>query len=432
MDVNHGKKFMIYIGIDDTDSNRRMCTTYIGALLYEKLTKKFEIIESRLIRLNPNIPYKTRGNASICLILNDSGKSINDLKEIVLDIVKKYADLEDENTNPGIVIYKGDVPKEFKNFYYKALRDIVDIKEAEKLASDFNAEYIKLKNGRGIIGALAAIGADLNEYTYELIAYRKPENWGKERRVDKESVIEMDKKTFPLTFNNYDYENDRVLITPHTPCPILYGIRGISKEILIEASEMVICYEDIDRVMIYKTNQATDSHYIEVNKIKDIKPYTSVKIRLRIVGKPKIIQGGHVIVEATDGNDKIFLAAYEPTKSFRNVIKELMDGDEIIAYGSVKLYPNTINLEKIEILNLNEYILENPTCPICNKKMESIGRNKGYRCRRCKTYARDKVVKRIERKISRKIYQVPPSAMRHLAKPIYLTNPISHTCQNIF
>ncbi len=420
---------MIFLGIDDTDSNKGMCTTYIGALLYEKLIKRFNIIESRLIRLNPNIPYKTRGNAAVCLVLEGNEKDVKYVKEIAIEIVKRYAYIEDYNTNPGIVIYEGeDIPDDIRNFYYKALREVVDINHAEEILRKYSIEYVKFKNGRGIIGALAAIGADLKEYTYELIAYRKPENWGKERRIDEKSVIEMDRKTFPLTFNNYDYENDRVLITPHTPCPILYGIRGICKEVLIRASEMIICNEEIDRVMIYKTNQATDSHYIDVDRIRDIKPYTSVRIRLKIISKPKIIQGGHVIIEASDGYEKIFLAAYEPTKSFRRIVKELMEGDEIIAYGSVKSYKNTINLEKIEILNLNEYILENPRCPICNRKMESVGKNKGYRCRKCKTFAREKVKRKIERKIEKKIYQVPPSAMRHLAKPIYLSYPIFHTC----
>ncbi len=410
---------MIFIGIDDTDSNKGMCTTYIAALLYEKLSKRYDVIEARLIRLNPNIPYKTRGNAAICLVL-DNG-CLNYVKDVTLEIVKRYSRIEDINTNPGIVIYEGDdIPKDFVDFYYKALREVVEISYAEFLLKKHNVLYYKIKNGRGIIGALAAIGADLRNKTFELIAYRKEENWGKPRKIDRKSVIMMDKKTFPFTFNNYDYENDRVLITPHTPCPILYGIRGVNPEILKLASEMIISYEEIERIMIYKTNQATDSHYLEISRIKDIKPYSSVKIRLKIIDNPKIIQGGHIIVKATDGYDVIYLAAYEPTKSFRKIIKELRANDEIIAYGSVKSYPNTINLEKIEILKLNRYKLENPRCPICNKKMESIGRGKGYRCRKCKTFSKEKVPVLIDRRIEEKVYQVPPSAMRHLSKPIIL------------
>lgn len=56
------------IGIDDTDSNDGMCTTYLGALLLDEL-QAYGTLETLplLIRLNPTIPYKTRGNAAVAL-----------------------------------------------------------------------------------------------------------------------------------------------------------------------------------------------------------------------------------------------------------------------------------------------------------------------------------------------------------------------------
>ena len=59
----------MHIGIDDTDSIRKGCTTYIACLLMEELEKlnvKF-IDYPNLIRLNPNVPWKTRGNGALCL-----------------------------------------------------------------------------------------------------------------------------------------------------------------------------------------------------------------------------------------------------------------------------------------------------------------------------------------------------------------------------
>ena len=50
----------MWIGIDDTDSPRGMCTTYLGAVLIRRLVARgFNLTEARLIRLNPNVPYKT-------------------------------------------------------------------------------------------------------------------------------------------------------------------------------------------------------------------------------------------------------------------------------------------------------------------------------------------------------------------------------------
>ncbi len=42
--------------------------------------------------------------------------------------------------------------------------------------------------------------------------------------------------------------------------------------------------------------------------------------------------------------------AYEPTKNFRQVVRQLVPGDEVIAFGSFK--KGSINLEKIRIVTL--------------------------------------------------------------------------------
>ena len=49
------------IGIDDTDSVDGMCTTYLTAVLIDQV-KELGTIKGmpHLIRLNPNIKYKTR------------------------------------------------------------------------------------------------------------------------------------------------------------------------------------------------------------------------------------------------------------------------------------------------------------------------------------------------------------------------------------
>ncbi|MEM2289563.1 MAG: hypothetical protein QXK27_03130 [Candidatus Hadarchaeales archaeon] len=57
---------LIHVGIDDTDSKRGMCTTYVGAVALRRLEGMAEPVGyPKLIRLNPNCPYKTRGNCSI-------------------------------------------------------------------------------------------------------------------------------------------------------------------------------------------------------------------------------------------------------------------------------------------------------------------------------------------------------------------------------
>ena len=233
----------MHIGFDDTDSTRKGCTTYIAALLVEKLLgNEVKFIDYPcLIRLNPNVPWKTRGNGALCLRVKYQEKKEEKIKESVIACVEEKADLKARGTNPGIVFFKSDsIPIEVKAFARNTITGIVSLKDALKLLKRFEAEALGFKNGRGIIGGLAAVGETLEgDHTYELIAYRVPENYGLRRQVDENSIFEMDKATLPYTFNNVDLKKGRIIITPRGPDPILFGIRGETAEIVKKAFEMV-------------------------------------------------------------------------------------------------------------------------------------------------------------------------------------------------
>ena len=56
---------MLHIGIDDTDSVKGGCTTWLATEIIKELSD-FDLIGSpRLVRLNPNVPWKTRGNGAV-------------------------------------------------------------------------------------------------------------------------------------------------------------------------------------------------------------------------------------------------------------------------------------------------------------------------------------------------------------------------------
>ncbi len=432
----------MYAGVDDTDSREGMCTTYIGVMLILKLRDMgFDIISyPSLVRLNPNIPWKTRGNGAIAVRFGrgygkkfqvgkwrgekiyawERGKNTemryDEMKEIV-SYLSKFFMLDDDNTNPGMVFS----PKKIsEKIYWRGVRNILNLNFVEKILRDVGAIYFKFKIGRGIIGATAAIAWRKRKKTYELLTYLPEEKWKEERYIDKNSVIEMDKKT-RYTFDNYDYDNDYVAIKPNARTPVLYGIRGLSPEELIKAKDMVKsdCYEGW---LIYETNQATDDHIVR-KKITEVKRYESVLIRGKIVKKPRKIEGGHVVFTLQDSTGKIDCAAYEPTKGFRDVILKLYPGDLIEVYGGVGKYPHTVNIEKINLLKPKEIWIkiENPRCPICGRRMKSIGRGKGYRCRRCGVKLPESAAKykKVER-LKPGFYEVPVIARRHLSKPIKL------------
>ena len=81
----------MHIGFDDTDSPRMGCTTYVAALIVEELLRLGAsfIDYPNLIRLNPNVPWKTRGNGSLSLRIKFDENLVDKVIEIAIKIIEK-------------------------------------------------------------------------------------------------------------------------------------------------------------------------------------------------------------------------------------------------------------------------------------------------------------------------------------------------------
>ncbi len=412
----------LWIGIDDTDSKKGGCTTYVAAVAMRRLERigAKPLGYPRLIRLNPNCPYKTRGNAAIAWRVE--ADSLKQVKEVVKEVVEELSELE-RGAETGIAILLKEPDERLRRFYWRAVRELIPLEEAFELAEEVGAELIYYGSGRGVVGALAAIGADLSMgKTYELIAHRTRDYWGTIRKVDPRSVYEMDEATRPYTFDNIDHESGEIRITPHTPCPVLLGIRGVDPKILEKAFRMLRIYEPVEFVTIFETNQGTDAHYQKF-VIRDLKDGVSAIVEGIVSEPPRTDIGSHVFFKLRDGTGEIFCAAYEPTKSFRKIVLQLIPGDEIIAFGAVKQKPQglTLNLEKIYVRKLARKIVRRPpTCPNCGKRMKSLGKRRGYRCKKCgfKLGKEAEEAIEVQRQLQEGFYEVPSSARRHLTKPL--------------
>jgi tRNA(Ile2)-agmatinylcytidine synthase len=432
------------IGIDDTDSRAGMCTTYLCAVLVEELRAYGDVSTPRLVRLNPCIPFKTRGNGAVSFEVIVPAEKEETVKELVKSRVRELSAVQDEGTNPGVVfidnaalyaLRDSDGKKErklLKDFYETAVRDVVKLEHAYELIAELQLDCFGLKNKRGLIGALAAaafLTVQMREpayydFTYELIAYREKERWGTSRIIEDASVWEADDATYPVTWDTVDRTNRKVVCAPHSPCPVLFGIRGDSVDALYNARELIQA-EPAEREMLFVTNQGTDSHLItlreEANGMLD--DYHSYRLDGAVESNPRTIVGGHVVFllaltrsHPREQKARIDCIAYEPTKNFRDSIRKLRIGDEVTVYGSFK--DRTINLEKIELRKLNVKVERNPNCNKCGKRMESAGKSQGYRCKRCKTYSTEKEVQIVDRDIEAGLYEVPPVARRHISKPL--------------
>ena len=410
----------LYIGIDDTDSPQGMCTTYLASQIINKFQDNgIELVDyPRLIRLNPFARFKTRGNGGVSLkILNDDKADL--AKQIVLEEVEELSMFDCDNTNPGVIFYDGEITKEMEDYAFRAIYEFISIDEAEEFGKSVGCEIHKFKKGRGIIGSIAAISLPLDDFTYELLAYRVAENFGTERQIDYDSVYEMDRQTFPDTFENIDYSENYIAIEPKTPCPVLYGIRSNTVESLKKAKGIVKVSEPIGDWCIFKTNQHTDMHIQKASDIASMKQYGCYCVEGEVKNRPKIIDGGHMFFYIKDDSGEIECGAYEPTKNFRKIVSHLRQGDIIKAYGGIG-EQNTFNVEKFQVVKLNDVEYQNPICE-CGKRMTSAGKNKGFKCKKCgnRITSDEKVPIKIQRFLENaQFYETPVSARRHLSKPI--------------
>jgi tRNA(Ile2)-agmatinylcytidine synthase len=403
------------IGIDDTDSPRTMCTTYLGAVLVRRLRESgIHIRRAYLVRLNPNVTFKTRGNAAIAL---DAEGDTERAFALACRCVEEMADMGADNTHPGVVVTEKKFPAAF---YHRAVRDFCSLEETIALLNEAGALYRGYKSGRGLIGATAAVGAEFVDATYELLSYRFPERWGFPRHVDATGLRASQKATSPYTWDTVDLQNHVVVCVPHTPDPVLFGIRGANPYWVANARGFVHSEPPIFE-QIYQTNQGTDAHLIQ-GSIGNLAEGRSYVLSGTIVDRPETRQGGHVRVSVAGAYGIVPCLAYEPTKGFRDVVRSLIPGDQVRVTGSYKR--QSINLEKLCIEGLVEdTVIHPPRCTDCGKRMTSAGLNKGFKCRSCD--ARSPLPEKWlrPRSVQTGWYEVPSCARRHLAKPLIRDMP---------
>jgi tRNA(Ile2)-agmatinylcytidine synthase len=416
------------IGVDDTDSRERgMCTTYLAARIAERVEAFAAVERLLLVRLNPAVEHKTRGNAALTVHTDADPEAAF---AVAREEVEAVAETDDPRTNPGLVVAPddpADVPEAVAEFAREAVRDHHTVEAAEEAIEATSYRHAGWKLGRGKIGALAAVGAwkafgkDEGDWTYECIAYREPERVGTPREVDPESVFAAANAAYPAAWDTVDRETGELVCVPHTPGPILHGIRGDDPAIVREVAEAIES-EPVERRALFATNQGTDAHLRDADSeetgFADVRDGRAYRVEGAVAEKPETRRGGHVFfaIEDEDTGEALQCAAFEPTKRFRDRVRDLRSGDRVAACGEVS--GGTLKLEKFAVRELNSTELVTPDCPDCDRSMESAGAGQGYRCRRCKTTAAGKIEREVDRELERGWYEVPPEARRHIAKPL--------------
>lgn len=416
------KQTVLHIGFDDTDSRKGMCTTFLAYKIVEHLRKenvKF-LDYPYLIRFNPNIPWKTRGNGAVAIKVKTQNPGL--IKRRIINFVKKYSAI-DEGANPGLVFYESEkIPEEFLMFGKKALCMLVNRDLAKKFAKQNKIETFHMGNGQGLVGAIGAIGYDFNDHTFELISYRHKSNFGKKRIILKDSVKKMQDVTSLKTFNSYDDTKDRILIAPHGPDPVFFGVRGEDVRSVVKGASLVKSGEKFSGYMVFRSNQGTGDHLQNDLDLEDLRPFSSGFVLGQVANTPKTVIGGHVFFTISKSGKNANCAVYKPT-GLGKVASSLIKGDIIKIGGGVrkasKKYGRTINVEYIDVIKLAKNLVPaNPLCVGCLIRMKSKGKGQGFKCERCGQVSRKKIMENIPRKIKEQLYLPIPSAHRHLTRPL--------------
>lgn len=428
--------YIFHIGLDSFDSPLGGCTTHAATFLLHALNSRIPIklIDyPNLVRLNPSIPWKTRGNGAVALriAVPRSEAEVSELPSLVESLLAVYveqaigsADGALGGHEPGVLITIHPPPEFLGKLYELSLTDVVPSVVVNDFINRARGVWVsKLFSGRGIVGAAAAIGwwYSRHDYTFELLVYRSKRYYGKPRCVDDGSVEMFDKLYGDLTFNNVDRDTGRVLIKPKGRDPVLYGIRGATVDALLKSLEIIKVCEPIVAWTIFRSNQGTGAHAVAKSVI-DLKPYKTGALRVVITSPPRILRGGTVVIEAVDSTGMITLAFFRPSK-LAEAARGLKVGDYVEVEGHAKPWGahTVFHVEKLVVLSLTRDVLcRNPPCPRCGKRLERAGSMRGYRCTGCGYEVMNVALPCIplERRLGVRMYLPPPRAQKHLTKPI--------------
>ncbi len=427
---------LYHLGIDSTDSPKGGCTTWTFVRVLQNLCQKDHTISfsgyPRLIRLNPNIPHRTRGNAALSIKFYsdfDQSRLFDIIKKLVISDFEEYS--VDDGKSPGIVLLSDSEFKLLKldlgaEFYNSTLQHLV-ILDKSKLSK------LKTIHGdEGLVGALGSIMADLNDdYTHELLAYRSETNFNNTRRIEIDNLIEVADK-HNSTFSSYDPDSKRELICPSGPDPIFLGIRGNNTSDLVEFYNYLEIVEPIDYWMVFISNQGTDQH---VQKIQSQLKLNSVLSTLARVSKdPLEFRGGHIKLELQVNDYFIDCMVFEPTKKLRAAARELIEGDRFYVHGAVSRneFGKYLSMEFMYIVDLAyKYKETPPLCVNCNNRMTSAGKLSGYKCKTCSQRSYQSIREKIDRDLfmGQRVY-ASHSAQRHLTRPLIRINTRNEITDN--
>ena len=409
----------VRIGLDDTDHPDSGCTTHCFNSLLNELSKVngVDVKDRMLIRLWPYATRRTRGNGALSSLLSLPNASKEQFIQacsdwfdrLLLDIAEIPPD--QNSPSPALLISFGKVPE---NWYWEAVRGEVTLERREEELNSSGIIIFSHPDRWGIIGASSAISWDPpRDHSWELISWRRPHLIGTKRRVSKNSVMQLS-ELFKDTFMNRDPTVDKGIIAPRTPCPVLYGIRGATKEAVESAHSWMQDFginEECDSWASHMTNQLSDDHLLG--------PSFGT-----VISVPSVLKGAHASLRVISEGMGETLVAFSEGGPVNRLLRELSPGD-LVSWMGLRAPDEAIHLEKLKLVSASPRITSRPRC--CGKTMRSKGKNQDLSCDKCKKkvpkyWLSDERTPDIPTTFDGWT-QPPPSQRRHLSMPLELGIP---------
>ena len=383
-----------WIGLDDTDEREYGCTTHdFNDLLNHLIDCEYDIVDPRLVRLWPFAPRRTRGNAAL-----SAGVVTTNLSKLEAHLDQwfstRFTDVTPLDTNhsaqPVLLLCEDKLPE---SMYWETVRAHINLEDRVQQLSEYQHRLWSTASGQsGLIGASAAIAwRGDHDYTWECTAWRATSG---PRNVPAHLVSDMTIR-FPSTILNRDPNAHRSLIAPRTPCPVLYGIRGETRQGVLDAHSYL--QEHGAELSIghraHRTNQATDDHL-----------HSSAS---GIVTEIQIMQGGHVQIDAGPQ-----LISFSKGGDVNTLAQSLVVGD-LIEWNGLADHEGIIHLERLRLIQGNRD-KSRPNCN-CGTRYKSQGNQQPLRCPSCGS-EHDNVW--LSQTISSDWKEPAPSNRRHLSKPL--------------
>lgn len=418
------------LAFDDTDSATGGCTTHALLAVLDALDGVAPRGLPRLVRLNPNVPWKTRGNGAVCVELaRIDGPSVRVGEWRGMEIhahphgppaTRTYVDLDrlweviqataQPDASPAVALFDSPPPEAW---YWAAVRQTLDPQDAvAAVESEPSIDARWAGDGRALIGCLGGAAWRGPASSHEFIAYRDPAQWGTPRNVDDAPLRGLD--AAGATFHTEDPDSGRLACVPHTPCPVLLGLRGHDADRLVDRAMWATrsaAGEPIDAWILWDSNQASGDHVTAVPTLLEAEDGMTIRVDAIVADAPRTAAGGHVHVEMDDGMGVPFTAiAFEPTGGFRDAVRALLPGDAVSVTGAWG--DRSVRLESVELRTPVARKVANPTH--CDRPMKSKGMDAGYRCA-CGATAPENAAQFEPR--SPGSWDVPVMARRHLHRP---------------